>query len=281
MVKFGPSGNDSLFFEEGHENNVEAPEWVSKMGLDCYEYPFTYGVNTTDENAIAFGNEAKKHKISVSAHAPYYVNFGSEDEEAMQKGASYIINSIKKLKLMGGNRIVVHLGATSKKPREEVLDRIKNRLILLKEYLDASGESDFMLFFEVMGKYSQIGNMEEILELTKIDERYNICLDAGHLNCLMQGKLNGEEAMHDVFEKIKSVLSPKKFDCFHIHFSKIMFNVKGEVKHLNFNDEGYELNPQYLLKQVKKYGINPWIICESKGKMAQDAKAMKKIFKKL
>ena len=37
MVKFGPSGNSDIFYNAGHKSSVEAPAFLNKLGLNCYE----------------------------------------------------------------------------------------------------------------------------------------------------------------------------------------------------------------------------------------------------
>ena len=74
------------------------------------------------------------------------------------------------------------------------------------------------------------------------------------------------------FEKVKNI---------HIHFSKIMYGEKGEIKHLTFEDNEYGPNFEPLAKVLKKYNIEPVIICESKGTQAEDAGEMKQIFENL
>ena len=55
MVKFGPSGNDKLFYEEGHKTTAEAFKWVKNLGLDLYEYSFGRGITLSDQTAIEYG----------------------------------------------------------------------------------------------------------------------------------------------------------------------------------------------------------------------------------
>ena len=68
---------------------------------------------------------------------------------------------------------------------------------------------------------------------------------------------------------------------FHIHFSKIMYSKKGEVKHLTFADEIYGPEFSPLAIALKKRGLEPYIISESAGTQAEDAAQMKKIYENL
>ena len=71
------------------------------------------------------------------------------------------------------------------------------------------------------------------------------------------------------YERMKNV---------HIHFSKIEYTLKGEVKHLTFEDTVY--GPEFLplAKVIKKHKLEPMIICESKGTQTRDAILMKEMY---
>ena len=60
-----------------------------------------------------------------------------------------------------------------------------------------------------------------------------------------------------------------------------MYSEKGEVKHLTFEDTKYGPEFEPLAEVIKEYGLEPVIICESHGIMAQDALKMKEIYQKV
>lgn len=280
MVKFGPSSTDLLFVSEGHSSTLEMPCWLrEKFNLSAFEYPFNLGIKISDEQAKKLGENAKKFNIEISAHAPYYINFANPDESFEYKSIAYIINSLKKLKLMGGTRLVVHLGTQGKLERKKALELIRSRLVNLSKVLDENNLNDVMICFETMGKYSQIGTYEELAPLTSIDKRYNLTLDFGHINCTEQGALKDENDYLAIFKALEKIMPKEKINNIHIHFSKIIYGEKGEIKHSTF-DEFDQPNFEPLAKVIKKLNINPVIICESKGTQAQDASKMKKIFEK-
>ena len=68
---------------------------------------------------------------------------------------------------------------------------------------------------------------------------------------------------------------------FHVHFSKIQYSAKGEVKHLTFSDEVYGPEFEPLAIALKTLGLKPYIVSESDGTQAEDAKVMKDIYNKL
>ena len=68
---------------------------------------------------------------------------------------------------------------------------------------------------------------------------------------------------------------------FHVHFSKIMYGAKGEIKHLTFADEVY--GPEFLplARVLKEMKLEPYIVSESDGTQAEDALAMKRMYEAL
>jgi deoxyribonuclease-4 len=65
---------------------------------------------------------------------------------------------------------------------------------------------------------------------------------------------------------------------FHVHFSKIMYGAKGEIKHLTFEDTKY--GPEFLpfAEAVAELGLEPYIVSESDGTQAEDARLMKEMY---
>ena len=64
----------------------------------------------------------------------------------------------------------------------------------------------------------------------------------------------------------------------HIHFSKIMYGNKGEIKHLTFADTLYGPEFEPLCDAILKLDLDPHIICESDGTQAEDTMTMKKYY---
>jgi len=101
MVLFGPSGNSDIFYEQGFKSSLEAPAWLSSMGLDAYEYSCARGVRIKPEMAERLGIQARETGITLSVHAPYYINLASEDPQAIEKSIDYIIETSSVAEVMG------------------------------------------------------------------------------------------------------------------------------------------------------------------------------------
>ena len=73
-------------------------------------------------------------------------------------------------------------------------------------------------------------------------------------------------------------LGYEKMKNFHVHFSKIEYGAKGEIRHLTFADDKYGPEFAPLATALKKFGLEPYVICESAGTQDEDALAMKNIY---
>ena len=67
----------------------------------------------------------------------------------------------------------------------------------------------------------------------------------------------------------------------HVHFSKIEYGEKGEIRHLNYNDNDYGPDFEPLARLIQEYNLTPTIICESKNYMTEDAMQMQQIYKEV
>ena len=278
MIKFGPSGNDKLFYEEGNKESVQAPKWLKEKGLTAYEYSFGKGILLKDETAIRIGEEAKKNGIEISVHAPYYINFACVPDEQGLKNEDYVVRSIEKLRLLGGKRLVIHPGSQGKLSREEAVLITKNRLKKLAETLKEKQMDDILICLETMGKQAQIGTVEEIVDFCTIAPNFIPTFDFGHINALTGGTLKSENDYRKIFDLCIEKIGLERTKNCHIHFSHIEYGAKGEIRHLTFEDKEYGPFFEQLASVIKEYGLTPFIICESKEAMAVDAITMKNIY---
>ena len=281
MPKFGPAGNSESFAALGYKNSLQVPEYIVKMGLDCYEYQCGRGVNIGEEKAKKLGLKAKEAGISLSLHAPYYISMSSVEEEKRLNSIKYILASAKAVNAMRGDRIVVHTGSCGKITREHALELALDTMKKALDALDNEGLSHIHICPETMGKVNQLGTLNEVLELCRLDERLIPCIDFGHLNARDLGVLKTTADFENIFTSIKNALGTDRLKCFHSHFSKIEYTTGGEKRHLTFADTVFGPKYEPVMELTYKYGCDPTFICESAGTQAEDAKTMKDYYSSL
>ena len=281
MIKFGPSGNSESFYAEGFSHTEEAAAFVKKRGLDCFEYSFGRGVRMSEDKAISIGEAFQAEGVEISAHAPYFINFANPDDEMVAKSYGYVLDTAKMLKLMGGKRVVFHPAAQGKASREEAVALTEDRLKILRDYIYLNNMQDMMFCPETMGKLAQIGTVEEVVRFCKVDPVYTPCVDFGHINAREQGSLVTVDDYKSRLEYMIAELGFERMEHFHVHFSKIMYSVKGEVKHLTFADMVYGPEFDPLAVALKDLKLKPYIVSESAGMQVEEAEMMKKIYNSL
>ena len=281
MIRFGPSGNSDSFYAQGYKASWQAPGWLAGMGLSAYEYSFGRGVQLKEEMAARIAEQARAHDIAVSVHTPYFINLANPDPEKRENSFRDIVLSARLLRCLGGDRAVVHVGAEMKLDRAEALRNCRAGLREAYARLEDAGLGDVHLCPETMGRPGQIGNLRETLAFCQLDGRLIPCLDFAHLHALGGGALRDTEAFAAVLDEAESALGPERAREMHVHFSTIEFTDKGEKRHRTFADAAFGPRFEHLAPLLKARGYRPRIICECRGTMAEDAKAMKDIYDSL
>lgn len=278
-IRFGPSGNQDIFYNENNKKSTQAPKWLHEKGLSAYEYSFGRGYTMGIETAKEIGENAKKYDILVSVHAPYYINFANESEEMVEKSYNYVLRGLKYVEWFNGQKICVHTASSGKLDREYALKLTRQRLekcvLLAYDNFDMSNK---YICPETMGKYQQIGNEYEIIDLCQIDKCLTPTFDFGHINCLRQGGIKSEDDYKRIFDySIEKIGYERTKNC-HIHFSKIEYGQKGEIRHLNLDNQNYGPYFEQLASVLIDYKLTPSIISESTTHMATDAMIMRDLY---
>lgn len=292
-AKFGVAGSSESFFADGKKHTHEAPAWLESRGIDAYEYQAGRGFMAGEASMRKVGEEAKKHGILMSLHAPYFISLSSVELEKRLNSIEYIKKSLWAAECLGADTIVVHTGSAAKISRAQAMEYASDTLCKLFE---AIGDTNIRIGLETMGKLNQLGTLEEVLTLCKIDPRLYPIVDFGHLNCRGRsesgvfdgmdttptgGVFNSVDDYRAVFDKIASTLGDKYADTLHCHFSKIEYTKQGEKRHVNFADEGFEPPFEPLMEAIVRENVSPRIISESAGMQTEDAAAMKEYYLKV
>lgn len=278
MIRFGPSGNEQRFYDEGHTSTAEAPKWCAEQGLNVYEYSFGRGINIGDKKAEEIAAEGKKYDVEITVHAPYYINFANPSDEMAEKSFGYVLNSALKVKKFGGNRVVFHPSTVGKMTRDEAVALTNKRIGILARRIEENNLTDVLFCPETMGKINQIGDVAEVVEFCKNAEFFIPTIDFGHINARTRGGLKTEEDFEALIDIVENGLGFERADKMHVHFSKVEYSVGGEVRHLTFTDTVF--GPEFLplARVLVRRRLHPAIICESAGTQADDAIEMKRIY---
>ena len=276
---FGPGGNSEAFRLAGYKSTLDAPRWLSEMGLNAYEYEAGNGLSATAATLSAIGKSARDYNIKISYHTPYFISLSGVVEEKRLKSIDYIRQSLEASKLLGAHTIVVHAGSAAKITRDEAMRLASDTLSRTVDTLDTCG---IKIGIETMGKVNQLGTLDEVLELCRIDSAFVPVIDFGHLNAReLGGAFMCVDDYMRVFDKIDRLMGFEVLDSLHCHFSKIEWTGSGEKKHLTFEDTVYGPDFEPFVEAIYKANISPSVICESAGTQSDDALSMKKYYESL
>ncbi len=278
MIYFGPAGNSESFYEQGHKNTFEAFEWLYNMGLNAFEYSFGRGVRLGQAAAEKIAEQAALYSVRLSVHAPYYINLATDEPQKQEGNARYFLQSATAAHWMGAKRVVFHAGSHGKLSAQEAFERAKNALRGILDELEKLGLFDIEICPETMGRIKQIGDLDEVIALCKMDERLVPAIDFAHLHARGRGALNTEADFAAVLDKLESGLGGERAKHFHVHFARIEYTAAGEKMHRTFADTKYGPDFEPFAAQIVKRGLEPTLICESRGTMAEDAAEMKRIY---
>ena len=276
---FGTGGNPTAFRDEGYEKTPDMMKWLSERKLDSYEYQAGRGLSLNNAATKAIADSASEYNIKLSLHAPYFIALASLDEKKRLNSVGYIKQSVKAAEAMGAYLIVIHPGGFAKTEKAEAFKLACDTISKGVEELYKAGLTNIRLGLETMGQENQLGTLDDIIELCKIDAMLYPVVDFGH----MYARSLGEEFItcddyKRVFDEIGENLSDDHAKYLHCHFSKIEYTKKGEKKHLTF--ENKEFGPEFepLAKVLAENNLYPNIICESDGAMDIDAGYMKRVY---
>lgn len=262
MIRFGTAGAPSMC-----KTSEEGVQKVRELGLSAMEVEFVRGVRMSKETAAQVGAAAKELDVSLSVHAPYYINLNSKEPEKIEASRKRILNSLEIGHHLGATVIVFHAGFYGDDP-EKAREKIKSEIQKCADIRQESGW-DPLLGPELMGKVSSWGTIEELADVSKIAGVLPV-MDFAHYHARHNGCLKSEED----FEKLLAEFEKIGSEFMHAHFSGINYSEKGERNHLPIDDE----QPDYSLLRTpikkRKYPIT--LICESPI-LERDALRLKEI----
>jgi deoxyribonuclease-4 len=247
---------------------------LNELGLDALELGWVRAVRVSEETCSAIRQAANQENVSISVHAPYYINLNAVEEEW--------VNSRKRLmdaaiygNLAGATDIIFHPGSYFGKPASEVLPNAIRRLQGCLEELRTAG-NNVTLRPETMGKPAMLGSLEDALEMAKALPGVEPCIDFAHLHARPgDGSINTYAEFSHILELYGKSLGDQSLTHLHIHLSGIQYGEKGEKEHLPLKES--DLNLDSLFKSLAAFHCHGRILCESPI-MEDDAMYMKNLW---
>ncbi len=254
-------------------STIAAVQEISRLGLDCLEIEFVWGVKMGSDLCQKIKERAKELRITLSVHAPYFINLNSNEEGKRLSSQERLLSSARMAKKCGAKSVVFHCGYYGKSSPEQTYSTVKKGLEDVLSILK-SERNPVVLRPETMGKKSQFGSLEEILFLCRDLDGMLPCIDFSHIHS-RTGKANNYNEFHRILKKIEKKLGNRAIKNMHIHISGIAYSDKGEIKHLILNESDFRY--EEWIHALKDYGVEGRVICESPN-LEKDALLLKKLY---
>ncbi|HKG55034.1 MAG TPA: TIM barrel protein [Anaerolineales bacterium] len=257
--------------------SVGAIEFSKSIGLNTLELGWVQSVRVTEVTCAAIKQKAQEQDVSLSVHAPYFINLNGTDEE-WPKSRKRLMDAAICGNLAGATDIIFHPGSYFGNDPKEVLKLAIPRLQGCLDELRKAG-NPVTLRPETMGKSAMLGSFEDTLEMSKAIDGVEPCIDFAHLHARPgDGTMNSYDEWSTLLKTYQKALGKKALKHLHIHLSGIEYGPKGEKNHLPVAESDLKLN--FLFKALNEFGCKGRILCESPI-MEEDALSMKKAWMKV
>lgn len=249
-LRFGTVGTPSTTPKSG---TVAAVEHTRLLGLHHLEIAWVQSVRVSDATCAEIKAAAEQHAVSLSVHAPYFINLNSQTAEKMAASDERLLTAARKGFLAGAKDIIFHPGSYHEQPPEQVYERAKEKLAELAAILRDEGV-DVTLRPETMGKSAMFGTLDEVLQLSRDIDGVLPCIDWAHLHARTgNGSFNSYAEFDNALKQVHEMLGERGIRTLHSHMSGIAYSAKGEREHLPLNVADFRY--QELLQAFVDHGV--------------------------
>ncbi|MBZ0275342.1 MAG: TIM barrel protein, partial [Anaerolineae bacterium] len=249
-IRFGTVGSPQTTPGSG---TPAAIAHIRQLGLDHLEIAWVQSVRVSDEPCAAIKAASEQHKVSLSIHAPYYINLNSQTAELMAKSDERLLTAARKGYLAGAYDIIFHPGSYHQQPPEQVYERAKEKLLEITGILREEGVQ-VRLRPETMGKSAMFGNLDEVLQLSRDVPGVAPCIDWAHLHARTgNGSFNSYAEFAAALDKVRALLGEDGLKKLHFHMSGIEYSPKGERNHVPLNEA--DIHYRELVQAWADYGV--------------------------
>ncbi len=261
---------------------ADVPKLLRVEELDAFEYAAVrWGQvpQMKQVDAETLGGEARKNDITLSLHGSYFINLFGE-KEVVEASKRRLIACAQAAEWMGAYVVVFHAGFYGKNGKAETLRRCVESVREVSATLKSLGIEKVKLGPETMGRHSQFGSLEEILEVCRQVEDTQLVIDWSHLHARSGGGLRSVEDFRKIVTAAEEKLGTESVRNMHCHFSKIEYTYKtGEKRHHILEEPGFGPEFEKLAEVIVEFKMRPVMICETALQDVDAVKMKKKLGK--
>ncbi len=257
-LRFGTVGSPQTASLSG---TPAAIRHIKELQLHHLEIAWVQSVRVTDETCTQIKNASTQSSVTLSVHAPYFINLNSQTTELMEKSDARLLAAIRRGCLAGATDIIFHPGSYHSQPPEQVYERAKEKMIEITGIIREEG-LDVTVRPETMGKSAMFGDLDELLQLSRDVPGVLPCIDWAHLHARRgDGSFNSYDEFADALTRVRDVLGVEGLKRSHFHLSGIDYGAKGERAHLPLNEA--DLRYRELLQAFVDFGVEGVVAVEA------------------
>jgi deoxyribonuclease-4 len=235
-------------------------QYTASIGLDALELAWVNGVHVGETTCAAIKKAGEEAGVSLSVHAPYYINLNGEDEK-WPRLRKYLMDAAHFGNLAGATDIIFHPGTYFGRPADEVLKVTIPRLQGCVDELRAAG-NPVTLRPETSGKAAMLGSLADTLAMAREIPGVIPCVDFAHLHArLGDGSMNSYDEWMAALDFYRKSLGDEAIQHLHIHLSGINYGPRGEKNHLVMEEA--DMDFKTLMRALHESGAQGRILCES------------------
>jgi len=273
LLRFGTSG---IPLSSPRPRTVDGIRRARELGLDHLEMAWVNGVRMSDATADAIASAAREHDVSLTAHAPYYVNLCGAPEIVARSRAR--LEEAGRLGARCGARsFCFHAGFYRGLAADQAARRVQAELERVTAALRRQRHA-IDVRAELTGKATQVGSLDEVLAWSAAVPGVLPCVDFSHRYARELGKHNRYDDFAATLAAIETRLGRPALDRLHVHISGIEYGPGGERRHQPLRRTKFRWRE--LLRALKDQRVGGWVVCES-PEMENDALLLQRAYRRM
>jgi len=247
----GPSGPDSM-------------SYLASLGLQAMEYQAVRKVGIGAKSARRLGAAALENGIVLSLHAPYAINFSSEDRKKITASKKRLLKSAIAAQRMGAIHVTFHPGYYGNRSMDEVYAMQLEAISDVEKSMERLGIR-VEIGPETTGKESQFGSLLEVLRIAKEIPGVRPTIDFGHMHVRSpDSRITSARDYQRILSLIENELGAARMNGLPIHFSEVE-PTKSGIGERRHHRLGSDFGPRFdwLAGVIAENGYRFVIISES------------------
>jgi len=257
MLRFAVAGSPLSTPTPG--GSVKGLERAHALGIKAMELEWVQSVPKNPQRMAEIRETAERLDISLTVHAPYFINLNSPDVAKLAASKKRIWDALAMAELCGARSVCVHPAFNLGQSPDVAYANVRRATADIME-MKLKLFPHVNLAYETMGKATQFGTLEEVLRLSKEFDIYP-CVDPAHMHARENGKINSKEEWNAMFDLYEEFLGKASLKFVHMHFSGIAYTEKGERHHLPLQES--DAKWEDFLTVLKERKIEGTVVCES------------------